>query len=194
MVLRAVRYNRSRQEFSQLHKSLYRPTFDSWCMCSNLQHLWITCVILSNCCHFSHLVLCTYPLLLHLFLSSYLTFVALSNFFHLLTLCSPFTLSTHPINVPALHTKQHNSYSSLIERTSSRTLSQTNRCLWPPCHSDVGGSRRGWRFLLGQTNTLYTHSHRHLALHLRYPGPPTFIPQCDDIQLPTHPTKCLLCR
>ncbi len=72
-------------------------------MCCNLQHDWITCVTYSPFAALSF-------------------FVVLSNFCHLLILClissSLFTLSAHPINVPALHTKQNNSQST---NTSQQT-------------------------------------------------------------------------
>ncbi len=74
-----------------------------------------------------------------------LTFVALSNFPPFLVY-SPFMLSTHPINVPAPHTKQHNSHFRLIVHTRSARIHplQLNRRLWPPCYSDVGELRHDW--------------------------------------------------
>ncbi len=51
-------------------------------------------------CHFSQLVLSTNNLLLYQFLSSYQTSVVFSPF----DIYSLFTLFTHPINVPVLHT------------------------------------------------------------------------------------------
>ncbi len=75
-------------------------------MCSSRRYSCVTCIILSNFCNFSQFVLSTNPLLLYQFLSSYQIFVVLSNFCHFLTLViySPFTLSTHPTNEPAIHT------------------------------------------------------------------------------------------
>ncbi len=73
--------------------------------CSNPRYSWVTYFILSSFCYFSRLVLSTHPLLLYQFLSPYQSFVVLSNFCHFLTLCYllTFTLSTHPINAPAVH-------------------------------------------------------------------------------------------
>ncbi len=81
------------------------------------------------------------------------TFVALSNFSPFLVYSS-FTLSTHPINVPAPDTKQHNSHFRLIVRTRSAPIHplQLNRRLWPSCHSDLGGSRHDW-VLYTRTNS-----------------------------------------
>ncbi len=67
-------------------------------------------------------MLSTDPLLFYQLLSPCQTFVVLSPFL----IKSPFTLSTHPINVPALHTKQRNSLSRLIERTPSGAMRLRN--------------------------------------------------------------------
>ncbi len=83
------------------------------------------------------------------------TFAALSNISPFLVY-SPFTLSTHPINVPAPDTKQPNSHFRLIVHTRSALIHplQLNRPLWPSCRSDLGGLRLGWGFLLEQTQML----------------------------------------
>ncbi len=55
--------------------------------CGNPQYSWVIYFILSNFCRFSQLGLSTHPLLLCQFLSPYQSFVVLSNFCRLLTLC-----------------------------------------------------------------------------------------------------------
>ncbi len=79
----------------------------TWTVCSVPRYLWVTYFILSNFCNFSQLVLSTHSLLFYQFWSPYHSVVVLSSFCHLLTLCyllTFFTLSTHPINAPAVHT------------------------------------------------------------------------------------------
>ncbi len=82
---------------------------------------------LSNFWHFSQLVLSTHPLLLYQLLSSFQTFVALSNFCHLLifyVIYAPYKCTD------TRHQTAHKFLSRLIERTPSAPipLSQLNRC------------------------------------------------------------------
>ncbi len=110
-------------------------------ICSNLRYSRVTCVILSNFCNFSLLILSTYPLLLYQFLSSYQTFVIFSP----LVIYSTFPLSTHPLNAPALHTTTQLLISSRCAHAlCAKTLSQLNSRLWPSCHFDLGRSRHSW--------------------------------------------------
>ncbi len=76
------------------------------------------------------------------------------TFWHLLTLCYllTFTLSTNPINVPALHTKQHNSLSSLIERMPSAPIHiPTQQVPFAIVPFWYGESSHGWRFSIRTT-------------------------------------------
>ncbi len=96
------------------------------------RYSWVTYFILSNICNFSQLFLSTHPLLLYQFChlinlsSSYQTSVIFSP----LVTYSLFTLSTCPINAPAVHT---------TKTTLFPVLSCPTSRLWPSCHSDYGG-------------------------------------------------------
>ncbi len=100
-------------------------------LCSNLQYSWVTSVILSNFCNFSQLVLSAHPLLIYQLLPSHQTFVIFSP----MVIYLLFTLSTHPINAPAVHTTNTTLTLGLL---CARSLRQYT---FPSCHSDVGGSR-----------------------------------------------------
>ncbi len=69
-------------------------------LCSNLRYSWVTCVVLSNFCSFSQIVLSAHPLLVFQPLSSYQTFVIFSPF----VIYSLFYVIWRPINAPAVHT------------------------------------------------------------------------------------------
>ncbi len=77
---------------------------------------------------FFQFVLSTYPLLLYQvlssfkFLSHYHTFIIFSS----VVIYSLFTLSMHPINVPALHPIRYNSHSRLIKRTPPAPIHLSN--------------------------------------------------------------------
>ncbi len=126
--------------------------------CSNLEYSWVTWVILSNFCPFSSLcylhTLCYFINFCHLIkLSlSYQTFVIFSS----CLIYSHFTLSTHPTNVPELHTKQHNSLFRRVGRTSSAPIHLSNstgvfghRAILIKGDQSMAGG-----FLLEQTHTL----------------------------------------
>ncbi len=83
-------------------------------------------------------MLSTHPLFLYQFLSS--SHPLLSSQF--------FTLPTHPVNLPALHTKQHNSQSRLIVRMHSApiNLSNSTGVFGHRAILTMGGSRHGWGF------------------------------------------------
>ncbi len=93
-----------------------------------------------------------HALLLYQFFSPYQTFIVLSNICHFspFVIYSLFTLYTHPINAPAVHTTHTQlllpSYRAHV--LCAITGPQRNRRLWPSCHSDVGGSRHRWGFSL----------------------------------------------
>ncbi len=112
-------------------------------ICSNLRYSWETCIISSNFCNFSQLVLSTHPLLLYQFLSPYQTFVILSNFCLFLIPCYLFTL--YVIYVPYKCTccthHNHNPHSRLIMRTF--LTHQASLAIVPIWY---GGSRYGWGF------------------------------------------------
>ncbi len=98
-----------------------RGTFPYLCeslsTCSNQRYSWVTCVILSNFCNFSKLVLSTHPLFLYQFLLPYQTFVIFSP----LVIYSLLTLSTHPIIAPGVNTT--NTTLTLVV-SSTRSLRQ----------------------------------------------------------------------
>ncbi len=108
---------------------------------------------MSNLCNFSKLVLSTHPLLFYQLLSPYQTFVIFSSFL----IYSLSTLSTQPINVPALHTKQHNSLSCLIGRTSSVPIQLSKSTIvFGHCAILIWGDRgMTGGFILHQTQLLY---------------------------------------
>ncbi len=77
------------------------------------------------------------------------------NFCHLIKLLSfshpllsiRFLRFTHPINAHAVHTTTQLLLAPYrAHALCANTLSQLNRCPWPSCHSDMGGSRHGWGF------------------------------------------------
>ncbi len=91
-------------------------------ICSNPRCSWVTYFILSNFCNFSQLDLSTHPLSLYQFLSPYHSFIVLSNFCQLLTLC--YLLTFYFIYAPYKCTccTHYNPYSSLIVRTLSAPM------------------------------------------------------------------------
>ncbi len=99
--------------------------------CSNLWYSWVTCVILSNFCNFSRLVLSTHPLLL-------------SNFCHFLTLCYLFTFYViyAPYKCTCCTYYKHHSDTHFLVCTLAAPIHF-------PDSTDVfgqGGSRHGWGF------------------------------------------------
>ncbi len=117
---------------------------------ATLEYLWVICIILSNFCNFSRLILSTHPLVLYQCLSPYQTFVVLSIFCHLLTLSYLFAffryLRTLKCTCTTHHT--HNSLSCLIVRTLSAPvyLSYSPGVFGHRAILTMGGSDRGWGF------------------------------------------------
>ncbi len=116
----------------------------------------MTCVILSNFCNFSQLVLSTHPLLLYQFLSSHQTFVIFSplvfySLFYVIYAPYKCTCCTHHTNNPLSRLT--------VRMLSANTLSQLTSCLWPSCHFDLGGSRCGWGGGGYRRKTGYLHFH-----------------------------------
>ncbi len=102
--------------------------------CSNLRYSWVTCTISTNFCNFSRLF---YLHTLIKRLSCYRTFVIFAP----LVIFSLFTLSTHPINAPTVHTSPVTQIPISSYRAHAlwaNALSQLNRRLWPSCHFDLG--------------------------------------------------------
>ncbi len=103
---------------------------ETYCFYSNLRYSWLACIILSNFCNFSQLVLSTHPLLIYQVLSSYKNFAVknLTNFCHFLTLC--YLLTFYVIYAPYKCTccthHRHNSLSCLIVRTLSAPIYLSN--------------------------------------------------------------------
>ncbi len=86
-------------------------------------------------------------------LSSYQFFVIFSIFSFLLTtyaIYAPykFTCTTHQTTQPSLSSYR-------VHALCANTTFQLNRCLWPSCHSNMGGSRHGWGFSLRTGDTLH---------------------------------------
>ncbi len=116
--------------------------------CSNLEYLRVTCVILSNFCHFSQLFFIN----THCVISS--IFVALSIFF---SSSQPF-LSTHFYVIYASYnctfTTHQTTQLSLPSCWAHILCANTSFQLWPPCHSDLGRSRHGLEFSTRTTKSV----------------------------------------
>ncbi len=115
--------------------------------CSNPRYSWVTYFNLSNICNFSQLglsILSTHTLF------ALSNFVILSIFRHRLAPCYLFTVYViiSPYKCTSCTHHKHNSFVRLIVRTLSAPiyLSNSKRCFWPSCHSDMGGSRQIWGF------------------------------------------------
>ncbi len=92
------------------------PEYMPCCSLLLLPKLFVNCV--TKLLSFSRIVLSTHPSLFYQLLSPDQTFVIFSPFF----IYTLFTLSTHSICVPALHTKQHNDRYRLFVRTPSAPI------------------------------------------------------------------------
>ncbi len=92
-------------------------------------------------CQFSHYLIT---------LSYFINFRRLSKLFppsHTSLCTHVFALSTHPINLPALHTRSTHLTPVLTHACHIRKYTfQFNRRLWPSCHFVIEGSRHGWGF------------------------------------------------
>ncbi len=111
----------------------------------------VTCIIISNCCHFSQLVLSTHPLLFYQLKSPYQTFAIFSP----LVIYSLFyvTYAPYKCNCCTHSTTQLSLPSYRARALCANTPFQLNRRLWPTCHFDFGGTRHGWGF--SPTTTMY---------------------------------------
>ncbi len=88
-----------------------------------------------------------------------------------------FTLSTHPINVPALHTKQHNSHSRLIERTHSMpTHIHNSTCVFGHRAILIKGNRRPLKGVPTKDSTF-------LGLDVRSPSGCEGLPRRESIEV-----------
>ncbi len=125
--------------------------------------------------NFSILTLCCFINFCHLIkpISSCKTFVIFSPFL----IYSLFALSTHPINVPAQHTTNNNSFFCLIVRTLSALIYISNS---PGAFAilTMGGSDRGWG-LPHRTNRYVSLAstcplHWLLLILLRHPFKPAY--------------------
>ncbi len=129
----------------------------------------MTYFILSNFYNFSQLVN-THPFLFYQLLSSHQSFIILSNFCHLLAPCYLLTFyvifSSYKFTYCTHH--KHNSLLRLIVRTLSAPIQFPNSTavFGHRAILTMGGSDRGWGFLIEQTDMLYELWRKDLPVNL----------------------------